>query len=351
MTTDDITNPHDRLFREVWSDRAVAVDFLSHYLPSNVLARVDLSSIRISKDSFVESDLRAHYADILYELSLSGWPGFIYLLFEHKSNPERWVHLQLLGYLRNIWRLHLKQQGGSGRRLPVIVTMLLYHGRRPWSGPSRLIDLMEPTARDLSAHVPDFEFILCDLSRFSDHEIRGTVLTRATLLLMKHIFDPDIRHKLPKLLALMRDLYQTEDGLSSIYTLLRYIMGAVDDISINEMRGMMDEALPETEEEVIMTLAERLRREGFEKGRQEGKKIWTEKGLRQGEKIGEKKGAAKGLRQGLIEAIELGLTLRFGDKALDLMPKVRRMRKIDKLQALKEAIKTANDLSDFKGRM
>ena len=334
MTTDDIANPHDRLFREIWSDRAVAADFLSHYLPSNILARVDLSSIRISKDSFVESDLRAYYADILYQLSLSGRPGFIYLLFEHKSRPERWVHLQLLGYLRDIWRLHLKQQGG--RRLPVIVTMLLYHGRRPWSGPSRFMDLMEPPARDLSAHVPDFEFILRDLSRFSDDEIRGAVLTRATLLLMKHIFDPDIRHKLPKVLALMRDLLQTEDGLRSIYVLLRYVMGVVDDISVDEMQGMMDEALPETEEEVIMTLAEQLRREGFEKGRQ---------------KKAKKSGQEKGLPQGLIEAIELGLTLRFGDKALELMPKVRRMRKIEKLQALKEAIKTANDLSDFKGRM
>ena len=117
--------------------------------------------------------------------------------------------------------------------------------------------------------------------------------------------------------------------------LSRYVMGVVDDISVDEMQGMMDEALPETEEEVIMTLAEQLRREGFEKG----------------EKIGEKKGATKGFRQGIIDAIELGLTLRFGDKALELMPKVRRMRKIEKLQALKEAIKTANDLSDFKGRM
>ena len=125
--------------------------------------------------------------------------------------------------------------------------------------------------------------------------------------------------------------------------LSRYVMGVVDDISIDEMQGMMDEALPETEEEVIMTLAERLRQEGFEKG--------VRKGIRQGERIGEKKGAARGLRQGLIDAIELGLTLRFGDKALELMPKVRRMRKIEKLQALKEAIKTANDLSDFKGRM
>ena len=337
MPKDDLPNPHDRLFREIWSDRAVAADFLSHYLPSNILARVDLSSIRISKDSFVESDLRAYYADILYQLSLSGRPGFIYLLFEHKSRPERWVHLQLLGYLRDIWRLHLKQQGG--RRLPVIVTMLLYHGRRPWSGPSRFMDLMEPPARDLSAHVPDFEFILRDLSRFSDDEIRGPVLTRATLRLIKHIFPPDIRHKLPKVLALMRDLLQTEDGLRSIYVLLRYVMGVVDDISVDEMQGMMDEALPETEEEVIMTLAERLRQEGYIKG------------IRKGERIGEKKGAAKGLRQGLIDAIELGLTLRFGDKALDLMPKVRRMRKIEKLQALKEAIKTANDLSDLKGRM
>ncbi|OQX24414.1 MAG: transposase, partial [Desulfobacteraceae bacterium IS3] len=34
--TDDIGNPHDRLFREIWSDRDVAMDFLRNYLPEKI---------------------------------------------------------------------------------------------------------------------------------------------------------------------------------------------------------------------------------------------------------------------------------------------------------------------------
>ncbi|MDZ7664871.1 MAG: Rpn family recombination-promoting nuclease/putative transposase [Desulfotignum sp.] len=39
-----------------------------------------------------------------------GSQGFIYVLFEHKSYYDRFVHLQLLEYMVKIWRLYIKQQ-------------------------------------------------------------------------------------------------------------------------------------------------------------------------------------------------------------------------------------------------
>ncbi|HAO19175.1 MAG TPA: transposase, partial [Desulfobacteraceae bacterium] len=51
---DTITNPHDKLFRETLSDREVAADFLKNYLPEDVLSLINLNSLEICKDSFVE---------------------------------------------------------------------------------------------------------------------------------------------------------------------------------------------------------------------------------------------------------------------------------------------------------
>ena len=39
----DITNPHDRFFKEVLSREEVARDFLIHYLPSDVVDLFDMS--------------------------------------------------------------------------------------------------------------------------------------------------------------------------------------------------------------------------------------------------------------------------------------------------------------------
>ncbi len=73
-----------------------------------------------------------------------------------------------------------------------------------------------------------------------------------------------------------------------------------------------------------MTLAEKLRKEGFE----------------QGIRVGE--------LSGLIEAVELGLTLRFGDQSLKLMPLIRQIQDTDRMKVIKEAVKTVKDVSDIK---
>ena len=56
---DEVANPHDKLFRETWSDLATAKSFLQNYLPEAVLALTDLDTLEICKDTFVEKDLKA----------------------------------------------------------------------------------------------------------------------------------------------------------------------------------------------------------------------------------------------------------------------------------------------------
>ena len=97
---DTISNPHDVFFRESFGRREIAQDFLRHQLPAELLQGLDLDSLEISKDSYVSSDLRASYSDLVYRLR-SNDPNqdpalFVYMLFEHKSSPEHWVLLQLL---------------------------------------------------------------------------------------------------------------------------------------------------------------------------------------------------------------------------------------------------------------
>jgi predicted transposase/invertase (TIGR01784 family) len=124
----NVHNPHDKLFRESMSNRDTAIDFLKNYLPAEVLPCLNLSTLEIAKDSFVSDELQAYYSDILYTVSIAGQTGYVYVLFEHKSYPDRWIHLQLLEYMLKIWRLYLKQQEGKhGVQLPVILPLVLYH--------------------------------------------------------------------------------------------------------------------------------------------------------------------------------------------------------------------------------
>ncbi|RMG05555.1 MAG: Rpn family recombination-promoting nuclease/putative transposase, partial [Acidobacteria bacterium] len=110
---------HDRFFKETLSHAEVARDFLINYLPEMVLKHLDLTSLKISKDSFVKEG-EEHYSDLLYQVNLSeGQKGYVYFLFEHKSYPDLYVCFQLLRYMIEIWELH-RRQHPEEEKLPLI---------------------------------------------------------------------------------------------------------------------------------------------------------------------------------------------------------------------------------------
>ncbi len=93
-----VINPHDSFFRETFGRREIAANFLREYLPARIIARLDLDSLSLVKDSFVDKELRHHYSDLLYSVQHKKGKRYIYFLFEHKSSPDIWTPLQLLRY-------------------------------------------------------------------------------------------------------------------------------------------------------------------------------------------------------------------------------------------------------------
>jgi hypothetical protein len=159
-----VINPHDKVFRETYSDKENARSLLYHRLPDKVLKLMDLNTLEISKDSFIEKELSEYYSDLLYKVKLTdGSQGFIYVLFEHKSYYDRFVHLQLLEYMVKIWRLHIKQQEEKPDYLPIVIPLLVCHARKKWPDDTvRLASLLSVPVEDLTGYIPDFGFELYD---------------------------------------------------------------------------------------------------------------------------------------------------------------------------------------------
>jgi len=334
--TDNISNPHDRLFREIWSDRDTAADFLRNYLPEKILKLTDIATLEICKDSFVEEDLKEYFSDLLYKVKLEKQDGYIYLLFEHKSYPERLIHLQLSEYMVKIWRLHMKQHNKT-KHIPVIIPAVLYHGQRKWSAKIKFSEIFSGPKSQLSEYIPDFEYILYDLSRYSDDEIKGTVLSRAVMLLLKHISDPDLVQKLPGIFLLMRDLLRQDTGMRYLETILRYLYSAAE-TQPEEIINILEQTLSEEGRKMGMTAADRLRKEGYDQAMVMAERL---------KKEGYDQGIRQGICEGLLEGIELGLSLRFGEKGLEMMPRIREIQDLSRLKALKEKIRTAVSAEEF----
>lgn len=110
----EITNPHDRFFKELLGQPAIAADFLINYLPPEVVAVLDLSAPEPVRDAFIDPELQQHFSDLLYRVRMrDGDAAFVYVLFEHKSAPNKLVAFQLLRYLVRIWERLVTDNNGQ----------------------------------------------------------------------------------------------------------------------------------------------------------------------------------------------------------------------------------------------
>ena len=77
-----------------------------------------------------------------------------------------------------------------------------------------------------------------------------------------------------------------------------------------------------------------------------GKEIFQE-GMEKGIEKGKLEGIEKGRLEGLIEAIKLGMELKFGLEGLKLLPRIEKEKDITRLDAIKEAIKIVTTVKEI----
>lgn len=148
--------------------------------------------------------------------------------------------------------------------------------------------------------------------------------------MFKHIFDPQVRDKLPAVLSLLVDLSQQQTVPQYFETVFRYIINNIDDVSADDLTRIVKESLSEKQGALVMTLAEKLRQEGFEKGIQQG--------------------VQQGIQQGFIEGIELAVSVKFANDAFKIVPLIYQIKDTGLLKAVKSAVvtaKTADELIDI----
>ena len=90
----EIHQPHDALFKASFSHKQVMLDFLTSRLPQDTLARIELSSLRLTNKSFVSKTGRQRHSDLIYEARIDKQEGYIYIVTEHFSEQEQYVPLR-----------------------------------------------------------------------------------------------------------------------------------------------------------------------------------------------------------------------------------------------------------------
>jgi len=155
--------------------------------------------LKLQNKSYIDKSLKETFSDVVYscdyQISVETIPLKITFLFEHKSQYAENIDLQLLRYRVNIWQKAHDQKTKKTKFRPIVIPSVFYHGQEKWIKRkfSKYFHPRPEEIPELLPFIPEFDYLLTDLSAYSNEEIRDHLFERAIMktvaLLMKNIYD------------------------------------------------------------------------------------------------------------------------------------------------------------------
>jgi predicted transposase/invertase (TIGR01784 family) len=229
--------------------------------------------------------LEAYFSDVIYRCPLKEgkrqvWVSF---LFEHKSTPDAFPHLQLLRYLLETWQEQRKQKQPLNPIIPIVV----YHGVRKWHKRDLSSYFGRGLPQNLLPFLPRFDYILTNVRALSDEQIlelkKGLLIN--TLLMLKHIWEPQFVLEHPELIFIHLET-QNQQVRDFIVSLLAYLFKNTE--IERETVNRFIKHLPNNLNHNAMSTYDMIQAEGIEKGLEKGIKQGIQKGIEQGAELKER---------------------------------------------------------------
>src|SRR5262245_53711893 len=268
---------------------------------------------------------------------LNGRAALLYVLFEHKSQPDRWTALQVLGYAVAAWQ-EMRRQDPRLQRLPPILPMVVHCGRRPWRAPTQLRAVLDLAALPaelrtvVEAMQPQFTFTVHDFARRSERDLRAMALSLHGLWSLACMqFVATRRDDDDAVAAAFADwadvglqVIQSPSGHDALAAITSYILQTTKlgrpRLAVVIGRHFGDPAMKK-----FVSTAEQIRREGRAEGRTEGRA----EGRTEGRAEGRTEGRVEGLTEGFAEALALLLTRRFGQLPEDVTVRLQQASRVE----------------------
>lgn len=293
-----IHQPHDKFFKQSMSEIIVAKEFFEAHLPENFLKKIDLTTLELEKNSFIDEAYKATEADVVYSVRMADSQAYIYLLCEHQSEVDPIIALRLHVYIVRIMEMHLKKFPNDP--IPFVYPLIVYSGDKIWDAPPDIFSLFgenETLAREWFLK----PYQMLDIQRMTDLELRRHLCSGLIEFSLKCRRAFDLENYLENLFSWLQELIvQNPRGEFIGRTVLYYMMDIIEEKNKELFITKIQQQLSSKYRGETMTLRESFERDGFEKGIKQG----MEQGIEQGIKQGIREGIAKGEREMLLRLLQ-----------------------------------------------
>jgi predicted transposase/invertase (TIGR01784 family) len=264
----------DKGYKKLFSNKEIFRQLVTSFVHEAWVKELDFSRCELVKGSFVSRKYKKTFTDLLYKVKLRGRDLYVVILLEFKSAPALFVAVQMAGYVMDFYR-HLIDSEKKLRKLPPVFPILLYNGKRRWTSPLNLADLVEghELLGEYALHFKYFPIIEKAYDRQMLLQVGNIV---STLFLLEAHYEENL---LQRVLLALYEKSQDRQAVSLFlnFVLQLYLHGRIDESDYKKLErtyqdrqevSMLIEAIQKEKKQ----LRESGKREGRKEGRKEGKK-------------------------------------------------------------------------------
>ena len=270
-----MADQHDRVFKDLITNRDFAVSFLKQYMPTELANLIDWVSVKLDsanvehfRQQQKENIKQKEQSDLTFLFSFKdGKHGAVFVHIESQTGDDGTIVIRTRHY-QTSYLLDYMKRNKTVKDLPLVVSIIYYANKKPFSHSLNIDDYF---ANKELAKKYAFTTQFIDLNRFSDEEIVQHGFIAGYELILKAIREKNIDGKLEMAVN------QIEAYDQIVRQVLIKYMSNYSDMETDEFYGKIINSKPNLESDV-MTVAEQWEKRGIDKGIQQG----MQQGMQQG---------------------------------------------------------------------
>ena len=260
-----IDKKHDKLFKEILSDRKEAVKFINHYLNLSLIE----NDIEKYEKEFRTQSFSSVEADVVYKIKNKN----VFILIEHQSSVDLKMSYRILCYKNAIVESAIDKKRLKERnyKIPKVIAIVLYTGKREWNMLS---------IRDIEEKIEGYEETENEYTLIDTNKLSREVLLEDNLITSKAMLIEKARNK-AELYKNIEDMINNQKRIekfenSQLEKIVKYELAGTEDESI--INKFIEKIRNREEKDEIMMNAARIINKEIRKQRKEG----MEQGILQG---------------------------------------------------------------------
>lgn len=271
-----INKKHDKLFKEILSDKREAIKFMNYYLNLSLVE----DEIEKYEKEFRTGKFNNIEADIVYKIKDKN----VFILIEHQSSVDLKMAYRIKCYKNAIVEeaINKKKLTEKNYKIPKVIAIVLYTGRREWQ--NLLISDIEEKIEEYIE--PENEYTLVDSNKFSKEELlEDTLMTSKAMLIEKSKNTEELYQNIEDVIENQKE----KNALNEIQLekLVQYELAETKDEKM--IKDFIEKIRNAKGEDEIMTNASRIinnemrkqRKAGIEEGKAEGRAIGRIVGIKE----------------------------------------------------------------------